>query len=497
MLEVERKFSVDTAFVVPELALDGWAVARGATVELDATYYDTDDLRLARAHITLRRRTGGKDPGWHLKLPAGTEREEIQRPLGRGRAVPRGLADLVLARTRDRPLAPVARIRTTRALTTVSETDGTPLVEVVDDEVVGERLGDTVQVTRWREVEAELLAAGHEKTLAAVAKRLRRAGASRSPSASKLAQTLGQPATGADSSAPDAPAAGSTAGDAVTAYLRGEVADLLAADPRVRRQLDDAVHAMRVASRRLRSGLRSFAPLLDTAALGDLGTELKWLAGVLGEARDGEVLQARMRRQLDELPPELVLGAVRSRLLDEELHGGQLRAHAAVLQALRSPRYLALLDRLDGLAAAPPLIADAAAPARTVLPRLARKAWRRLDRRASAAITTGVDQDLHDARKAAKQARYTCEAVEGVLGPRANRLAASAKGIQTVLGEHQDSVVARALLRQLALNETQAFTYGLLYAAEWRRGRESAAEFTAAWPGDARAARKILTKLRA
>jgi CHAD domain-containing protein len=506
VLEVERKFSVDGSFVVPELAVNGWSVVTGSTVELDATYYDTTDLRLARAHITLRRRKGGKDAGWHLKLPAGAEREEIQHPLGRGTTVPRDLADLVFARTRGLPLAPVARILTTRALTTVTESDGTPLVEIADDEVTGERLGDTLSVSHWREVEAELLAPGHEKTLAAVAKRLRRAGASRSPSASKLAQTLGQPATGTPAVALPATL---TAGDAVTAYLAGQVEALLAADPRVRRELDDAVHAMRVASRRLRSGLQAFAPLLDsspadstpdatapnTTDLSALETELKWLAGVLGEARDGEVLQARLRAQLDALPDELVLGPVRARLLDEELGGGQLRAHSAVLAALRSPRYLALLDSLDALAAAPPLTAAAAEPAATVLPRLARKAWKRLDRQAAHAIGTGVDADFHETRKAAKRARYTVEALEPVLGSRAARLANTAKDVQTVLGDHQDSVLARTMLRQLAINEAQAFSYGLLYAAELRRGEESSAQFVADWPRAADRARRTLAKL--
>jgi len=74
VLEVERKFTVPPDFVVPELAMHGWAVAPETTVVLDATYYDTEDLRLARAHITLRRRVGGSDAGWHLKLPAGRDR---------------------------------------------------------------------------------------------------------------------------------------------------------------------------------------------------------------------------------------------------------------------------------------------------------------------------------------------------------------------------------------------------------------------------------------
>ena len=479
MLEVERKFTVPPDFVVPELAMHGWAVAPETTVVLDATYYDTEDLRLARAHITLRRRVGGSDAGWHLKLPAGRDREEIQRPLGRGATVPPALADLVLAHTRGLPLAPVAHIHTTRVLTTISDPDGTPLVEVADDHVEGQRLGEPLKATCWREIEVELLTAGREKALAAVGKRLRTAGATPSTSASKLAQTLGRP----DSGGARPPATGDrrSAAAAVTAYLREQVQALLAADPRVRRDEDDAVHAMRVASRRLRSALRTFRPLLDHSALGDLGSELKWLASVLGEVRDREVLHERMRHALDNLPDELVLGPVRARLLDEELHAGGLRARSVAVDALRSSRYLTLLDRLDGLAAAPPLTPRAARPAGTVLPRLAQRAWKRLRRRAARAIATGDEDRLHDCRKAAKQARYTAEAVAPVLGRPAARLGGKAKKVQTVLGEHEDSVLARTLLLRLATTATQTFTYGLLYAAEQQHAAASAQQFTDLW----------------
>ncbi len=494
MLEVERKFDVDTAFRVPELSVNGWSTGPAQTVDLDATYYDTEDLRLAAAHLTLRRRTGGKDPGWTLKVPAGADRGEITHPLGRGTSVPRDLADLVAVRTRGRALAPVARIRTTRTVTTLAAADGTPLVEVADDQVTGERLGGTLQVSHWREVEAELLDSAQRQALLVVAKRLRRAGATPSASASKLAHTLGRPADKAVQAAPDK-AGRRSAAAAVTASLRAEVEGLVAADPGVRRGTDDAVHAMRVASRRLRSTLHTFRPLLDPAAIGDLDGELRWLAGVLGGERDREVLETRMRSLLDALPAELVLGPVRARLLDEELRGGQLKSHTAVLHALRGPRYLTLLDRLDTVAAAPVFTDAAAGPARVVLPGLLRRAWKRLDHRAGHALATGVDTDFHDTRKAAKAARYAAETLAPVLGGPAARVGQLAKDVQTVLGDHQDSVVARTLLHHLAVNENQGFTYGLLYAAERRRGQESLAAFTTLWAQDRRTGRRLLHRL--
>ncbi|MFG3023573.1 CYTH domain-containing protein [Streptomyces sp. NPDC048254] len=85
------------------------------TQELDAVYYDTDDLRLASASATLRRRTGGADAGWHLKLPlSGDSREEVQAPLSD--TVPDTLRDLALSRSRGAELRPVVRIRSTRGV---------------------------------------------------------------------------------------------------------------------------------------------------------------------------------------------------------------------------------------------------------------------------------------------------------------------------------------------------------------------------------------------
>ena len=60
-----------------------------AESDLSATYYDTADLRLLRSRMTLRRRRGGSDAGWHLKLPAGADsRDEVRHPLGRYRKPP-------------------------------------------------------------------------------------------------------------------------------------------------------------------------------------------------------------------------------------------------------------------------------------------------------------------------------------------------------------------------------------------------------------------------
>ncbi len=480
MIEVERKLSVPQDMALPDLAREGWQVLGPVTLLLDATYWDTTDLRLARSRATLRRRTGGADAGWHLKLPAGADREEVRRPLGRAGSVPSALSDLVLSRTRGAALVPVLRIRTTRRTTTVSDAHGVPLVEVADDLVLAQRPDGTPQ-TSWREVEVELVDPTATGAMADVVDVLVRAGATPSPSASKLAQALADDDRAPAVTAHDRYAPGSAAA-AVAAYLAEQVTAIVEADPHVRRDQAEAVHALRVASRRLRSALHTFRPVLQDGALADLEDELAWLASVLGEVRDRDVLRERMVRQLDRLDPDLLLGPVRAHLLDDELGSRGAAAHTAALRALRGRRYLTLLDRLADLAAEPPLTDAADGPARGVLPVLAQRAWQRLDRRARRAVASGLEHDLHQVRKAAKQVRYTGEALTPSLGRRAERLAEVAKDVQTLLGELQDGVVARELLLRLARTQEPSFTYGLLHAQEQERVRRTGRAFAERWP---------------
>jgi inorganic triphosphatase YgiF len=197
-IETERKFEVSPDFVVPDLS----GVRPGVTVtepelrELTASYFDTSDQRLAAARITLRRRTGGADEGWHLKLPVGGDsRRELQVPLGDGdEAVPARLASLVAGTTGGEQLRQVAIIETRRAARRVLAAEGAELAEVADDQVTGRALDPGAAASpaplRWREIEVELLSAGTPEILAVVAGRLLAAGATPSGSASKLARVL-------------------------------------------------------------------------------------------------------------------------------------------------------------------------------------------------------------------------------------------------------------------------------------------------------------------
>ena len=198
-IETERKYDVDAGFVLPDLAGSGGAVSMSQpdVQQLAATYYDTDDLRLIGAHITLRRRTGGDDAGWHIKLPVGGDtRREVHFPLGPpGRTVPGEIAAEVARWSGGAPLRPVARLETRRTVRRLLGKAGEVLAEVADDQVAGSR-PDPADPERWRpqdawrEVEVELKG-GTPDLLDAAAAGLAAAGARPSRSASKLARVLG------------------------------------------------------------------------------------------------------------------------------------------------------------------------------------------------------------------------------------------------------------------------------------------------------------------
>ncbi len=192
-LETELKFEVSPDFVVPDLSglADGSSVTAPEVRMLEARYFDTADLRLAAAKITLRRRTGGTDAGWHLKLPAGgASRRELRAPLGDPAAgVPAELTSLVSDQVEGLPLRVVAVLETRRTVRNVVTPGGEILAEVADDLVAG-RVPGAGEPLIWREIEVELVSGGPE-ILAAAKARLVAAGARPSSSASKLGRLLG------------------------------------------------------------------------------------------------------------------------------------------------------------------------------------------------------------------------------------------------------------------------------------------------------------------
>ncbi|GAA2712979.1 MULTISPECIES: CYTH and CHAD domain-containing protein [Streptomyces] len=488
--EIERKYEAENdsgRAHLPDLSGAGpvAAVTHQETVELDAVYYDTADLRLAAAGITLRRRSGGTDAGWHLKLPvAPGVRDEIRVPLGE--RVPPRLAGLVRSRTREEALLPLVRIVTRRAVQHLLAADGTLLAEASTDAVTAERPDGDRGPLQWTEAEVELAPGGDPALLDTLEPHLRKAGLRPSPAPSKLARALD--GLGLAHPAPQPPAEPATAGEHILAYLREHAETVVALDPGARLGTEDAVHQMRVATRRLRSALRTYGKILDRRATDPIGEELKWLAAQLGVDRDREVLVERLREALEDVPRPLVRGPVRARL---RIWATRNRAETRrqVTAVLDGKRYLALLEALDALLADPPLRPAAGRPAEPVLTKALRRDHARLAARVEHALATepgrARDLALHEARKAAKRARYAAEAATPALGKPAKRFARDVKAVQTVLGDHQDSVLTRTALQTIAAQAAVAgeatFTYGLLYGREEHRAAEDERELAGAW----------------
>ena len=486
-LEIETKYDVDEAFSVPDLAdLPGVATVAGPEEHrLEAVYLDTDDLRLLRARITLRRRTGGSDAGWHLKLPSGTARRELHAPLGRAtKKAPAALRGPVAGILRGATARPVATLRTRRLVTALCDADGQLLAEVADDTVTATLLegpDGAAEVSSWREVEVEL-GAGDEALGAAVGERLVAVGARPSASASKIGRVLAGRLASAASDG-DSP----TAGEFLRAALAEQVAGLQAADVLVRTEQPDAVHQVRVSARRLRSTLAAFRNVLDRTATAPLRDELSWLGGELADVRDGEVALAHLRDVVAAEPAELVLGPVAARLQQAEIRdcrAGLDRAQRTVAD----PRYLRLLDDLYALLADPPFVARAGEQVTPVLDDALRHSARRLRRRLAAARRapeTDRALALHDVRKAAKRVRYAAETCRGEMS-HVRKLAKAATKVQTALGEVQDTVVTREYSRRLGIAAAAAgessFTYGRLHALEQARAERAEHTFWALEP---------------
>ncbi|MEM6109400.1 CYTH and CHAD domain-containing protein [Mycobacterium sp. 050272] len=489
-LEVERKFDVLDSTVTP--SFEGIAtvarVEKLPTQSLDAMYFDTQTQDLARNKITLRRRTGGHDAGWHLKLPAGPDsRTEIRMPLGSAddETVPSELLDVVLAIVRDRPLRPVARITTQRESQVLYGTEGAPFAEFSNDHVrawsanASDSPDSEPVVQEWREWELELdesRGADDTELLSRLSNRLLDAGGEPANHASKLARVLGTTLPTNGSEPPD---------DPVQRAIAEQINELVVWDRAVRADVFDSVHQMRVTTRKIRSLLKDAQAGLSDDTHAWVLDELRELAGVLGVARDAEVLAQRYEQELDRLSPELVRGPVRERLVE----GAKRRYQSGLrrsLIAMRSQRYFRLLDALDSIVAETPTTATGEQPAPVTIDaaykkvRKAAKAAAEADQAAQAheeQLAAGADEEpdddeeehdrdeaLHVIRKRAKRLRYTAAATG------ADDVSKQAKAIQSLLGDHQDSVVSREHLVQQADAAHAAgedtFTYGLLYQQE-------------------------------
>jgi CHAD domain-containing protein len=483
MHERELKFAPGPSFRLPPLTDPAAGVQAGPaeTIRLVATYFDTADLRLTRAGASLRFR----DPeGWTVKLPVEQgellTRDEVHLP-GEPGDPPPAAVDLVAAVVRRAPLDVVARLTTRRERVHLFDGTGHPVGEVADDEVSvldGARL-----VARFRELEVEITEDAPESVATSVAARLRMAGAGSPHFVPKVVRALGPRALEPPDIGPvDPPRRDATAAELAHFAVASAVARLVAHDPGVRAGDDpEDVHKMRVATRRLRSDLRTFRPVVDTDWSKPVRTELEWLGSLLGAVRDAEVLLERLEARLLDLPDG---DRDSGKLVLESLRATREDARVELLAGLRSDRYLGLLDELVVAAHAASITPDHdddVEPAD-----LLRKPWRRLRDAVDALDDDSPDAALHEVRKLAKWNRYAAEAVAPALGKPAALFARRATKLQDVLGEHQDAVVAAQWLRDHAVGlddapAGQSFVAGELTAIERRAGDDSRARWPRGW----------------
>src|SRR5256886_5265529 len=420
MLEREVKLGAGPAFHLPDLAgvIEGVAVAPPETVRMETVYYDTPDLRLARWGVSLRRRAG---EGWTLKLapPPSTpgkpgavlERDELTFQ-GSATRPPDAALEVVRAYVRKAELVPVARLSTVRRRVRLVDATGNRVAEVVDDEV-SVRDGRRV-AARFREIEVEVPspdgAGGEDSIITPLVTRLRGAGAGAPDPTPKHIRALGPRAIEAPEVSPQPLTAAAPAKDVIRNAIAESVAGLLHHDPLVRTGRDpEAVHQARVATRQLRSNLRTSGPLLDPEWTEPLRSELGWLAMGLGAVRDREVLLERLRERAKSLPAADQRSAAS---LLQLLQGEIDELRKKLLADLHSQRYIDLVERLVAAAHSPQALPDADQPAAGVLPALATTPWRRLRSAVRGLPETPTDPELHRIRILAKRARYAAAAVE-------------------------------------------------------------------------------------
>ena len=514
--EVESTFDVSSSADVPDLTLGGEIDARTEQVHhLSATYYDAEDLRLTRAKITVRRRTGGKDDGWHVKLPAvetsagSTGRTELSFPLTDSADVPDDVRAAVWGYARHDELIPIARIDNERHETVLAR-GGSAMVEFCDDHVRGTRLADGASIS-WREWELELVDSdrdGSVDVLSRLSAACLEAGATASPLASKLAKTIG-PVD--DVAAPSS--------SAVATMLRADVDKLLSGDAGARLGQEVGIHAMRTSARNLQSTLNAHSKELAAASeaiaserpdrsdidIPALERELTELIRMLGKSRDVQVVRARLHEVAEGYPRDLVPDSVRERIFTELDHEEQ-RTAKRVTMGLANPRYLALLDTLDeAIEAAGEMEtpADAqrvrsgrtkeivssgkkglgkgasGAPTSDVVVQGAQRQFKRFDKaRArvedeleSLNLTLAQREELtHTLRKRNKALRRTAASISAKEMPQVVSLRSASERLHDVLGDVQDSVTARQWIRRISRRAEAAgeptFGFGVLFEHE-------------------------------
>jgi CHAD domain-containing protein len=469
-LEREIKLQAPPGFALPQFP--GTAISPR---RFTSTYFDTEDLRLAAASITLRRRVESRRGLWQLKIPRAGARLELEQRGGPLRP-PAAFQKLLVAPLRGSPLVPVAKLRTLRTGTVV-EHDGQRVAEVVFDSV--QVLQGRTVVNRFREIEVELLDGG-EEDLQQLGSALKAVGAFAGDERPKLFQALNIETPSPDSDrrpASELAQIQGMIGDQFRLMIRHDPGTRLGDDP-------EDLHQHRVGIRRLRSLLGS-ARMLEPEWAGSLRAELEWIGDLMNPVRDLDVMIPYLRLDLRHLEPQ------EASLVEpflETLNTEREKARVTMLEGLESDRYLNLLNTLE--AATVSLVVRAVDDD---LRAGAARRFRKLRKAVRALGSPPQDEELHRVRRLAKKARYTADLVKAGGGKKVANYLAALKEMQEVLGDFQDAVVAQGRIAAYlpeAKSTPEGFALGRMAELQASKKRSSAAAFPAVWDKVAKTGKK-------
>jgi CHAD domain-containing protein len=483
--EREAKLAASAAFRMP--SLDGLGddvlIIPHDAERLETVYFDTHDFRLARWGVSLRHREG---QGWTTKLPAENGggslliRGEFTFPGEDATTPPDEAVDLIRGYVRTAPLRPVVRLRTIRRLAQLLDLDDRLLAEVVDDEVSvlsGRRIA-----ARFRELEVEITDDTPDGLVDEVLARLRAAGAGAPDPTPKYERAVGPLATQPPEVEVAPLTSSATVSQVVGRALAMSVVHLLRHDVVMRLDEDaEGVHQARVASRRLRSDLRTFRSTLDPQWAEPLREELRWLGTVLGEARDADVMLAGLQGRTEMIPSTEAPGVAQ---VIEALQQRRKEAHTVLMESIGGERYIGLLDRLVEAARKPITLPDKDVPVEGIVAELLDGPWRHLRGAVKEIGRHPGDAELHTVRIRAKRMRYAADALAPILGKPARRFADAAAELQGILGEHNDAVVAASWLGMWAAGRRSGdavFAAGMLAGIERSAANEARGRWRKAW----------------
>ena len=415
-----------------------------------STYYDSEQHRLGRLGLTLRKRVECGRGVWQLTIPSGEHRIQLEVPSG-SRRIPDQFLDLLLAFFRAQDPIQLGKLRTWRTGRLLQE-EGKFVAEITLDSVA--LLRENKIASRFQEMALELKE-GKGGHLASIQKILKKAGAKQQPLPQpKISQALQLPYPLADPQVePTSPPV-----EHIRAQLQTQISQILLHDPGTRLgRNSEALHQMRVATRRIRALFRTVRTILEPEWTKKMTQEVRWIGALLGEVRDWDVLLESLQKEYFHLHSQEERGF---RLIVSTFQDEHALARSRLIDGLRSNRYLDLLNTLEGSVTRLPFQSD-----QPHMSNLARKAFAKLEKCVESSQGHFPKQELHHTRILVKRARYTIELAEPFLGKRATHFLRQAKTLQGELGDHQDALIAEQRLlsdHSFSRRPGVAFVKGLL-----------------------------------